>query len=134
MPTEYVPDDHNLLRHVKARLVRKDEETGAAIGFLPQAFELREADDYLSASWVQYFSGTLDEMIAAAVAEFGTVLTVRKRDLFALGVVGRIKAACASLGLKVRITWEGDDYPSHSAVRQFRSAMIALPFCHRASR
>jgi hypothetical protein len=41
-------------------------------------------------------------------------------------VVAKIRAACASFGVKVRITHEGDDFPSHAAVRQFHGATDEL--------
>jgi hypothetical protein len=111
---------------VKARLVRRDEDTDAPIGFLPQAFELKDGESYLSASWVEFFPGSLDESTAATLDEFGGVLEIRKKDLFARGVVANIKETCRAARLRIRVTHEGDDYPSHSAVRQMQGASLQL--------
>ncbi len=120
MPTEYLKDEHHLLRHVKRRLLRLDESDNV-LGFLAQAFNLKPGEAYLSASWVEYFEAEPAHQVAAAAAHFATIYDVKKKDRFALGNVGNIKAACAEMGAPVRVTREPlNGYEAHSGVRQFR--------------
>jgi hypothetical protein len=111
---------------VRANRILKDPDTLEPIGFLPEAFQLRDGEDGLSASWVQHFQGEKRVAVAAAMEEFAGVFEVKRKDRFALGAVGAIKAACAGEGVKVRIVHDGKVYGSHAAVRQFSAATFEL--------
>jgi len=126
LPTTNIPDPDHLLRHVKSRLVDRDPQTGAAIGLLPQAFELTPDERGLSASWLEFFGDPASAQPAAAMAEFAAVYDVRKNDRFACGAVGDIKAACGRFNLKVRVVHDGDGHPSHASVRRFGGASLEL--------
>lgn len=104
----------------------KNTETLEPIGFTPQAFELRDGEDHLSASWVQYFPGARKVGISAAMDEFARVFEIKAKDRFAVGVVGAIKVKCAEQGVKVRIVHDGKGYPSHAAVRQISGSTLEL--------
>ncbi len=120
MPTEYVEDGHHLLRHVKWALVRRDEN-GNVLGLNPQSFMLRDGEDYLSASWLEYFADAADP-VQAAIKNFGEVLRVKPKDRYAKGNVAAIKAACSEHGQRVRVTREPrPGFEAHSGVRQFRN-------------
>jgi hypothetical protein len=126
MPTTNIPDQHELLRHVKSAKLELDPNTLEPIGFLPEAFELRQGEDHLSASWVQFFAGPRRTAVEAAANEFANGFEIKRNDRFALGVVGAIKSTCSGQGVKVRIVHDGKGYASHAAVRQFNTATFEL--------
>ncbi len=122
MATKNLSDPDHLLRHVRAARVERDPDTGAVLGLLPQAFELRPTDGGLSASWLEFFAGSPSAQHAAAMAEFAGVFEVKKNDRFALGRVEEIRAACARFDVQVRVVHDGDGYPSHASVRRLGGA------------
>ncbi len=55
MASKYLPDDNHVVRYVPFSKLATDEETGEILGFLYTAFEAREDEEYLSATWVEHF-------------------------------------------------------------------------------
>jgi hypothetical protein len=110
------------MRLVPYARVRRDEDD-QVIGFLPQAFALREDEDYLSAAWIEFFKKpTHLQNIHATLKAFAAALKVRKSARFALGNVGTIKAACKQHGQSVRISHEPlDGFDAHASVRQINT-------------
>ena len=49
-----VPNDSHVMRYVRKRHLRRDEN-GNVLGILPQALELREGEEYLSVTWLENF-------------------------------------------------------------------------------
>jgi len=118
MPTEYVPDADTLMRFVKWGHLRKDEDDNI-IGVNAHSFRLKPGEDFLSASWVEFFK--TDDPLLSARRSFAKQLTIRPKDRFALGTVSVIKSACSKHGVRVRVTREPEDgFEEHSGVRQFR--------------
>jgi hypothetical protein len=56
MTITYLPDDHHVVRYVPWARLRKDEHENV-IGVLGAAFRLRDGEQYLSATWAEFFSG-----------------------------------------------------------------------------
>lgn len=111
------------MRHVPPARQRKDEN-GNVLGFLGQAFRLRDGEDCLSAAWVEHAATHSPEAdIAATIEAFkASGLTVRPTHRFAVGNVGRIREACAMHRQKVRISHEPEElFDAHASVRQFNS-------------
>jgi hypothetical protein len=77
VPSRKIDDDHSLTRYVPFGKLRKHEDGESAIGVLSIAFELRPDEEYLSATWVEYFP---DE-IGAAVQLISAVRAIRKSKL-----------------------------------------------------
>lgn len=121
MATVYLPDNDHVVRHVPANLVERDEETGVVIGVFPQAFALRDGEDYLSASWLEHFPGSRDERVRLTVAAFAAVRNVRPRQGIAIGCVEDVRQACAGYRLNVRFCHEPNGNPAYTAVRRYRS-------------
>lgn len=99
------------------------------ISCFPQAFELRENEQYLSASWLEYFPGSADERITAVVAAVAKARTVKPSHGFAIGNVGAVKDACSSFGLQIRVIHEPSDdnpNPAYTAIRRYKSDDIQL--------
>ena len=46
-----LPDEHHVIRNVSWRRLRRDEDDNV-LGFLPQAFQLRADEEYLSVNWL----------------------------------------------------------------------------------
>jgi hypothetical protein len=88
MANKYLPDADHMVRHVLHQLIR---ESGQVRGVFPQAFELRDGEEYLSASWLEYFDGTKQEQIKSTVQAIGSARTVKSDHGFAIGNVGEIK-------------------------------------------
>jgi hypothetical protein len=124
-----LPDKHHVMRYVPYARCEKDEQDNI-IGFLPQAFELREGEDYLSAAWVEYFEkpdhGTRVEATIFAFREQPRP-KVGAKSRFAVGNCGKIKAACKRHNQRVRISHEPvDGFDSHASLRQFKSSSLEL--------
>lgn len=95
------------------------------IGVNPDAFlhreatEHRPAEEYLSATWSEFFHADADAGLAASVAMFRACLKVHKQDGYAIGRVGPIKAACSDFNATIRVIHE--PHPpndAHVAVRR----------------
>lgn len=97
-------DDHNVMRHVSWAKLRRDGDDNV-IGFLPSAFELREAEEYLSVNWLEYFPGNRTCQITECVKEFRSNLNVRPKSAFGISGVKRIKEVCQGVGKSIRIVY-----------------------------
>ena len=125
MPTEYIPDADRVLRYAKWKDLRKDEND-QILGFNPQTFQLRDQEDYLSASWVDYFKPAAGSL-SQALESFSRRRTVKAKDRFALGIVSRIKDACGQHGLRIRVTREVEPgFDEHCGLRQYRNVAELL--------
>ena len=111
------PHDH-VMRYVSWNKLRKNEDD-EVIGILGEAFKMRDSDKSLSTTWREYFSGSREEQITAAVrAVRAGKLKVKPKSGFAIGEVGAIQADCAARNYKVRIFHEPeDDNEAHAAVK-----------------
>jgi hypothetical protein len=89
---------------------------------------LRKGEDYLSASWLEYFPGTRHERLVASVAAFSKARTIKPSHGFTIGNVAAVKDACAGFGQKIRVLHEpdGDPNPAYVAVRRYRSDNMQL--------
>jgi hypothetical protein len=121
MPITYLPPDHHVVRYVPWARLRKDEDDNV-IGVLGAAFRLRDSEEYLSATWAEFFGkATHDEAVVAAVRAIrASRIDVKTRSGFAVGNVRRIKAACFADSRKhrIRIIHEKEnDNEAHTALR-----------------
>jgi hypothetical protein len=123
MATGSLSDDHHVVRHVNYQQTVRDDATGVILGIFPQAFELLPKDDgYLSANWLEFFSGSRIRCIAAIAAFIAKTRKVTAKQAFACGRVGDIKDACSEYGLKIRVIHEpDDDNPAYTAIRRYQS-------------
>jgi len=113
-----LPDANNVLRYVAYGRTRKDED-GNIIGLLPQAFELRPQETYLSITWVEFFDLDPVAGVPAAVRAFRGSLETGpgKRSVFALANVNDIKEAGAKSGVKLRLLHRpSKSNPGHSGI------------------
>jgi hypothetical protein len=127
MATKYLPDADSVVRHINPRLLIRENDR--VIGCFPQAFELRENEEYLSASWLEYFPGSAEERMTAVVAAVAKARTVKGSHGFATGNVRAVKDACGSFGIKIRIIHEPSDdnpNPAYTAIRRYRSDDLQL--------
>lgn len=92
---------HHVMRHVPWARLRRDADDNV-IGFLPQAFELREAEQALSVNWVEYHDGGSGDAKAACVKTFREMLDIKKKSAFGVGNVGKIGAIRGSTGKSIR--------------------------------
>ena len=118
--------DH-VVRHVNSQLVERDGDT--LLEVLPQAFMLRKGEEYLSASWLEFYAGSRDERITQVIAGVAKARQVKASYAFALGNVEDVKEACASFRMKIRILHEpskDNPNPAYTAVRRYQSDDIQL--------
>src|SRR4051812_26600343 len=111
MATVYLPADDHCVRYVPWSRLRKDEDDNV-IGVLGAAFRLRDEEDYLSATWAEFFPGDYDSRIAAAVRGVrASKIKVTPRSGFAIGVVSAIKETCLNdpRQHRVRVIHEAED-------------------------
>jgi hypothetical protein len=121
MAVTYLPDDHCVVRYVPWARLRKDENDNV-VGVLGAAFRLRNNEEYLSATWAEFFSASgCDENLACAVRAIrASDMDVRPKSGFAVGKVGPIKARCLAdqKRYKIRVIHERtSDNPGHAALR-----------------
>jgi hypothetical protein len=120
MPTVYLEADHHCVRYVPWSRLRKDEHDNV-IGVLGAAFRLRDDEEYLSATWAEFFPGDHQARVCASVRAIrASNINVTTRSGFAIGVVAAIKEACLSdrKQHRIRIIHEAeDDNPAHTALR-----------------
>lgn len=116
-----VPDNDDILRYVSPNRIRRDEES-KPIGVLYAAFQLRSGEQYLSAGWLDYYSGARPERLRAAAAAYdASPLCIKPSGGFAIGRVGSIKDAGKAFGQSFRIVHEPSrGLGSYVAVRQYR--------------
>jgi hypothetical protein len=129
MATKYLPDEDHILRHVGFALLIRDPGDDRVIGCFPAAFELRGTENYLSASWLEYFPGNKRERIVSSIGACGKARTVKPSHGFAIGNVGSVKEACGSFGQKIRVIHEpaaDNPNPAYTAVRRFKSDDLEL--------
>jgi hypothetical protein len=120
MAITYLPDDHHVVRYVPWAKLRKDEDDNV-IGVYGIAFRLRDDEEYLSATWMEFFPGTKGVCIQAAVnAIRASKMSVSPKSGFAIGNVKTIKNTCAAdkRKHKIRPIHERlDDNHAHAALR-----------------
>ena len=122
VPSKYIPEDDSLVRYVPWTRLRKDGDDGdLVIGILPQAFELRPAEEYLSATWLEFFAGDRPTRLIVAVnAIRGSDIQVKSKSGFAIGQVVRIRGGCDGYGCSIRVIHEeSPDNAAHTAVRRW---------------
>jgi hypothetical protein len=119
--------EHHIVRYVPWSKLRKDEDDNV-VGVLHEAFKLRSDEEFLSATWLEYFRGSRVAKVTAAVhAIRASKLKPRPKSGFAIGNVAAITRACAERRHKIRIFHEPeDDNKAHASVRQFPREDIEL--------
>jgi hypothetical protein len=124
MATKSLSDADHILRHVPSKLIDEDGKP------LPQAYELRPNESYLSASWPEYFQGSLADRIAGCASMLHNYRKLKSRDAFAVGNVGEIKDAFGEYNQKIRIVSEDDGLEglnlAYVAVRQVQTDNLEL--------
>ena len=127
---DQIPDGHSLARLIKPRFVGKSDdgnidvdEQGRPVFVFPQAFELREEEEYLSVTSLDLFEGDRNEkLVCAAKAIQSSTLTKKlsKKGAIALGLAGNMKVDCSSFGYAIRILEEPEvENIGHVAVRRY---------------
>ena len=127
MATNYLPDADTVVRHINSQLLVRENDK--VIGCFPQAFELRQNEEYLSASWLEYFPGTETERMTALVAAVAKARKVKASHGFATGNIFAVKEACSFFGLKNRVIHEpsfDNPNPAYTAIRRYRSDDLQL--------
>ena len=121
-----LPNEHHVIRHVRKTRLRRDENDNV-IGFLPQAFALRENEESLSVNQLEYFNGDLDARIRLSILLYRNTFDIKKSCAFAIGNVGKIKEISQQNSASVRIVYSpSDEIPNHSDIRRLPREDFAL--------
>jgi hypothetical protein len=115
-----LPDEDHVIRYVSWARLRKDEDENV-LGFLPQAFELRDDETYLSVNWVEYHEGDREAQVRLSIWAIRDSFKkpLGAKSAFAIGQVAKVKEICQAAGSRVRVVHEPEgDNPGHSAIRQ----------------
>lgn len=119
-------DDQTLVRYVRKNSLRRNEDM-AVIGVNPDAFLHRPNEEYLSATWSEFFDMEPAGGLRASVEMFRKCLKTHKNDGYVIGRVGKIKEACANFGALIRVIHEPDPpNDAHVAVRRIPKDNSAL--------
>ena len=121
MPTDYIPDDHELMRSVAFARLELDRDQ-RAVGILAEAFRLRPDEEFLSANWLDFFKNTerLDRIEAAIRSARRSTRPPTRKSGFAIGRVARIKSVAQRFGYRIRVTHDPvKGCAEHVALRQF---------------
>jgi hypothetical protein len=106
------------MRSVSWGRLRRDEDDNV-LGFLPQAFQLRSDDEYLSVNWIEYHDGDRTAQTQASVWAMRRERDVGAKSAFAVGNVGKLKSIALVNDSRVRITHEPrKGNPAHSGIRR----------------
>jgi hypothetical protein len=119
MAQQYLPEVDHVVRYVPWARLRKDEDDNV-LGVLGIAFKLRETEDYLSATWLEFFGGRPGCVETAIKAIRSSAIDVKTKSGFAIGKVEQIKSACEANERrhKIRVIHEEeDDNKAHAALR-----------------
>jgi hypothetical protein len=125
MPTTYLPPEHHVARHIRPRLVQRDEETKEPVGVFPEAFQLRDGERDLSVNWLEHFSGDRKQQLRQVIAH--SELQLKARDGFGVLQVGVVSEVCQRHGAKVRIIHDPTPKnPAHAGVHHYPRDSPAL--------
>ena len=112
-----LPEDDRVMRSVSWSRLRRDEDDNV-LGFLPQAFQLRDGEEALSVNWIEFFENATTR-IRDCIWAVRKTRNVGSKSAFAIGKVGKIKETCLSRSYKIRIVHEPKEGEcSHSAIRR----------------
>lgn len=125
-----VPTEDDITRWIKPSWVKRTDDgeaertpTGEIAQIAPQAFELKEGEEYLSVTWLQIFGAERAEHMPLAAEAFRQSQKSKKLGLngvFAIAGVQALTDACKAHGAKIRVLQEPEDEnPGHVAVRRF---------------
>jgi hypothetical protein len=117
------------MRYVAWGRLRKDGDDNV-VGFLPQAFQRREDEDYLSVNWLEFHDGDRETQLSLSVWAMRDSFErpLGAKSAFAIGNVGKVKEACQTAGSRVRIVHEPDEpiNPAHAGIRQLPRDDLSL--------
>ena len=121
-----IADEQHVARHVRSRLLQR--QNGNVVGCFPQAFELRaatatrEAETYLSASWLEFFVGDRATKLRQTLLEMRNYLEVKAKDALAIANVGKIKEVGRVRNTRLRVLHEPAPplAPAYAAIRGLR--------------
>lgn len=127
MTATKLPSDDHVVRYVRSRLLRKDED-GNVLGVLPQSLEHKENESYLSVTWLEHFVPEYEKALIEATTAIRRQLTVKPKDGFATARVGEICDVSEFFDVKVRILHDPvpPENTGHSALRGLKDCSLEL--------
>lgn len=127
---DVISKEFRLARWIKPKLMAANDEgeievdeAGKPLMIFPQAYELREDEEYLSVTAVELFGCSQPENLEAAADAFRASQLSKKlskKGAFALAVADAVSKCCEAHGHKIRILEEPvADNIGHVAIRRY---------------
>lgn len=89
-----IPDCNHIIRYISPNKFIRDENL-EVIGISWEAFKIKEPEEGLSVSWLEYFSGNRSAQESAAIKGLrNSKLVVQKKSGFAIGKIHDIVQKC----------------------------------------
>lgn len=108
MPTTELPNDDHVLRWAPYGKLHRDGETDEVKGLLHTAMVLRDGEDFLSVTWVEYFGRGAADNVDHAIRAFRSGMDKKPgaRSAFGKARVGVVKDLCQECRNPVRVLHE----------------------------
>lgn len=107
MAYEKIPEQDHILRYAGSNRLQRDDQ-GRVIALAPQAFGLREGEDNLSVTWMEYFSHCCTPRGHGAVRAFRKSMTkpLGRNSAFGIANVGRLLSETKRQKRRLRVLQE----------------------------
>lgn len=117
--TNLSSEDH-VVRHIPFPHLKKDSD-GNVLGILPQAFQHKFDEEYLSVNWLEYFKSDKNTNLVQtkkSIIEAKKSKSISPKSYLAVGNVGKIKESFLEKGpTKIRIAYAPSRLnPAHSGM------------------
>ncbi|HTY66718.1 MAG TPA: hypothetical protein VMH36_08710 [Alphaproteobacteria bacterium] len=111
------PEEHVVRQCSRTRQAR--DEAGKVIGIVAEAFILREGESYLSAAWMEYFSGNrIAQLCGVRDILRSSGRDVKAKDVLAVISVGTATRIGLTFDRKLRFRLEPKrENPAYAAIR-----------------
>ena len=112
-----LPNPGRVVRYVPFNRMEKDND-GNFLRPYPNAFEQREAEEYLSVTWCEFFEGSSDEQLRCSVEILrNSKIDVRPKACFCVANTPEVLAAIKERGRRGRVVYlPEDDNTAHAGV------------------
>ncbi len=117
MPSK-IPDEHHIVRFCPKRVIERDITTKSIVGLFPQAFELRDGEEYLSNSYLEHFSDRTTPLKSVLTAFRSRPLNIKPKDALATVSVSGIHECARARDCSLRVLHEPEEFPDYATIRR----------------
>ena len=111
-----IPVSSTVVRYVGFGKMAKDADDNI-IGPAFTAFVMRSGEDYLSVSWCQFYSGSVEEQMGCAIEDLRSSLNVKPKGCFCVAEVEKLKQDADLFSASLATFFHPmDENPSHAGI------------------